>query len=145
MELIIDATILFCALIGKGVTKQIIFSKFIKLSCPETLFNEVEEHKPRIKELSRLSSVELEALLGELKKKIEPFKLSEYDKFLKQANSLISDKDDTEYLALSLAFNKMPIWSNDPHFKKQSIVEVFNTKELVDKLKSLGYKFLASA
>ncbi len=63
MELVIDATILFTGLIGKGVTKEIIFSK-------------------------------------------------------------------------SLALNKCPIWSNDPHFKEQSLVRVFTTEELVEYLKS---------
>ncbi|MBI2130124.1 hypothetical protein HYU07_07915, partial [Candidatus Woesearchaeota archaeon] len=117
----------------------------VKLHCPESLSKEVEEHKSRIKILSNLPSTELDLLLKKLKEKIKSFSLSEYEKFLKQANSLISDKEDTEYLALSLALNKMPIWSNDPHFKKQSIVEVFNTKELVDKLKSRGHKFPNSA
>lgn len=76
-----------------------------------------------------------------MKNRIESIPKERFEKFLEQANSLISDKEDTEYLALSLALNKTPIWSNDPHFKEQSAVEVFTTKQLVDKLKSLGYKF----
>ena len=143
MELVIDATVLFTGLIGAGVTKDIISSGVVKLYSPEYLSDEFEKHKPRIEALSKLSSKEMDELFAKLKSKIKSVPKEKFDKFLKQANSLISDKDDTEYLALSLAFNKMPIWSNDPHFKEQSIVEVFNTKELVDKLKSLGYKFSA--
>lgn len=56
MELVIDATILFCGLMGKGVTKDIIFSEFIRLYSPEYLFDEFEEHKSRIKNISGLSS-----------------------------------------------------------------------------------------
>ncbi len=145
MELVIDATVLFTGLIGTGTTKDIIFSDAVKLYCPESLFKEVEEHKSRIKILSNLSSVELNLLLNKLKEKIKSFSLSKYEKFIKQSNSIISDKDDTEYLALSLALNKIPVWSNDPHFKEQSLVKVFNTKELVEKLKSLGYMFLTPA
>ncbi len=140
MELIIDASILFCALIGKGVTKEIIFSTAIELFSPKNLFDELEEHNSRIKELSNLSSDEFTSLLGELCRKINIKPLSSYEKFLKQSNSLISDTDDTEYLALSLALNKMPVWSNDPHFKQQSLAKVFNTEELVKHLKSRGYK-----
>lgn len=136
MELVIDATILFTGLIGKGVTKEIIFSESVVLCCPEALFNEAEEHKSRIKILSGLSSNELEALLGKLKDAIRIFPRPEYEEFLKEANNLISDPNDTEYLALSLALNKCPIWSNDPHFKKQSEVRVFTTSELVKLLKS---------
>lgn len=138
MELIVDATVVFTGIIGTDVTKEIIFSKPVKLYCPETLFNEVEEHKSRIKFLSCLASFELEELLGKLKSTIKPFPLSKYESFLGEANKLISDPDDTEYLALSLSMNKCPIWSNDPHFKEQSLVKVFTTEELVEYLKSKG-------
>ena len=136
MELIVDATILFTGLTGRGVTKDIIFFESIKLYCPESLFNEVEEHKSRIKFISKLPSSDLEFLLSRFKAKIITLPLSEYEEFLKEANSLISDPDDTEYLALSLALNKCPIWSNDPHFKKQSVAQVFTTKDLVELLKA---------
>ena len=136
MELVIDATILFTGLIGKGVTKKIMFSKSVELCSPEALFNEAEEHKFRIKILSGLSSAELEALSDKLRDAIKTFPRSKYEEFLKEANSLISDPDDTEYLALSLALNKCPIWSNDPHLKKQTLVKVFTTKELAEFLKS---------
>ena len=136
MELVVDATVVFTGIIGTGVTKKLIFSKFIKLHCPESLFSEVEEHKSRIKILSGLSSAELGELLIKLKNTIKPFPLYKYEKFLNEANKLISDPDDTEYLALSLSMDKCPIWSNDPHFKQQSAARVFTTKELVELLKS---------
>ena len=132
----VDATVVFTGLIGKGVTKEIIFSKSVKLHCPEALFNEIDEHKSRIKFLSGLSSTEFEGILAELKGAIKPFSLSKYEKFLNEANSLISDPGDTEYLALSFAMGKCPIWSNDPHFKEQSLIRVFTTAELVEFLKS---------
>lgn len=136
MEAVVDATILFTGLIGKGVTKDIIFLKPIKLYCPEALFMEIEEHKSRIKLISGLTSSDLEFLLGKFKTKITSFPLSKYEEFLKDANSLTSDPEDTEYLALSLALGKYPIWSNDSHFKEQSLIKVFTTNELVDFLKS---------
>src|SRR3989344_4808162 len=136
MELVVDATILFTGLIGKGVTKEIISLKSVVLCCPEALFKEVGEHKSRIKILSGLSSAELEVLFAKLIDVIMIFPKPEYEEFLKEANNLVSDFDDTEYLALSLALNKCPIWSNDPHFKGQSTVQVFTTKELVELLKT---------
>lgn len=141
MELVVGATILFCALIGKGVTKEIIFSNAVKLYAPEYLFDEFEKHRPRVKILSGVSSSEFDELFDKLKNRIEQVSRLKFEKFLTQANSLISDKDDTEYLALSLTFNKVPIWSNDPHFKGQSVVKVFTTERLVKHLKSLGHKF----
>lgn len=141
MKLVIDATVLLTGLIGTGVTKEIVFSKSVELYAPEYLFEEFEKHKSRIKVLSKLSSDEVNLIFEKLRNKIKSVPKEEFAKYLAEANSLISDKEDTEYLALSLALNKMPIWSNDPHFKEQSKVKVFTTKQLVDKLKSSGHEF----
>ena len=86
--------------------------------------------------LSSLSSSEVDSLISKLTGHINIVEKSEFDAFLDEANKLISDPDDTEYLALSLSMNKCPIWSNDPHFKEQSLVKVFTTAELAGFLKS---------
>lgn len=140
-KLIVDATVLFTALTGRGVTKDIIFSNVVTLYSPEYLFEEFEEHKPRIKELSALSSNELDILFEKLKSRITPVPKKQFERFLKEANKLVTDKDDTEYVALSLSMNKTAIWSNDTDFKEQSIVKVLTTSELVKYLKSSGHKF----
>ena len=67
-----------------------------------------------------------------------------FNHLISKANKLISDEDDTEYLATSLALNKTPLWSEDKHFKETKVTElvnVFNTKELVDYLKSREFDF----
>jgi len=137
MELVIDAGIIFTGLTGFGITKKILFLKELKLYSPKQLLEELNEHKPRILKLSSLSSDEVEELLKLIKERISFVPEKSFESFLKQTNSSIPDKEDTSYFALALS-KAIPIWSNDEHFKKQSLAEVFNTKELVEKLKSLG-------
>jgi predicted nucleic acid-binding protein len=137
MELVIDAGIVFTGLTGFGITKKILFLKGLKLYSPEQLLEELNEHKPRILKLSSFSSDEIEELLRLIKERISFVPEKSFESFLEQANSSIPDKDDTSYLALGLKLN-CHIWSNDLHFKRQSLIEVFNTKELVEKLKLLG-------
>ena len=144
MDLVIDASIVFTGLTGVGITKEIIFSDVIVLYSPEFLFDEIDKYKSRITELSGLSKQELEIILNKLRSRIIIVPREKFENFLATANSLISDKDDTEYLALSLSMNKLPIWSNDLHFTKQSVVKVFTTSELTHVLKSLGYTFSPS-
>ena len=138
MELVIDASILFTSLIGTGVTKDIIFSGVVMLYAPEYLFEELEKHKERVRELSGLASSEFDILVEKLKLVIQLVPKRHFDSLLKEANAMVSDKGDTEYVALALSMNKLPIWSNDPDFKEQSAVKVFNTAELVGHLKSCG-------
>ena len=141
MELIIDASILFTALIGTGVTKDIMFSEEVTLYAPEYLFEEFAEHRKRVEELSGLTANDFESLLEKLKLVIKPVPKEQFEKFLKEAYKMVSAEGDTEYIALSLSMNKVPVWSNDVHFKKQSDVKVFDTAELVSHLKSSGTLF----
>ncbi len=138
LRLVVDATVLFTGLIGKGVTKSLFFSDNLELLAPEFLFEEFSEHKSRIKSISALPAADIDFLMEKLEDTINVVKKSKFEKFLKEASSLINDPEDTEYLALSLSLDKCPIWSNDPHFKKQSLVRVFTTNELVEHLKSEG-------
>ena len=157
MELIIDASILFTALVGTGVTKDIIFSKDVTLYAPEYLFEEFAEHRARIEKLSGLSAKDFDSLLEtqigssrlgpvaaatwELKLVIKQVPKERFEGFRKEAHKTISAEDDTEYVALSLSMDKVPVWSNDIHFKKQSVIKAFNTAELVLHLKSSGKTF----
>ena len=141
MELIIDASILFTALIGTGVTKDIIFSGTVTLYAPEFLFDEFAEHKARIEELSGLTEEDFDSLLEKLKSAIKSVPKEQFESFLKEAHKMVPVEGDMEYVALSLSMNKVPVWSNDMHFKKQSAIKVFDTAELVTQLKSLGSLF----
>ena len=136
VELVLDFGIVFTGLTGTGVTKALLFSKNIKLFAPEYIFDELKEHLSRIKALSSLSSSDVDLLTSKLRGHIKIVEKSKFEAFLDEANKLISDPSDTEYLALSLSMNKCPIWSNDPHFKEQSAVQVFTTNELVEFLKA---------
>ena len=55
--------------------------------------------------------------------------------FENRAKSLISHETDIPFLALALELD-IPLWSNDPHFKQQSLVKVFTTEELIKVLSS---------
>lgn len=141
MDLIVDATVVFTGIIGMGVTKEIIFSSPVNLFSPQHLFNEVNEHKPRLLELSKLSEVELDELLSRIKSKISVIPKLKFSSYLEQARSLVNDIDDEPYIALSLSMGMVPIWSNDPHFERQSLIPIFDTAKLVRHLKSVGYSF----
>ncbi len=136
MELVLDASILFTALIGTGITKDIIFSKEVTLYAPEYLFEEFAEHKARVEELSGLTPNDFNSLLEKLKLVIKPVPKERFEKFLTEAHKMVPAEGDTEYVALSLSMKKLPIWSNDMHFKKQSAIKTFYTADLVVALKS---------
>ncbi len=134
MQLVVDASIVFTALTGRGVTKDIIFSNDVELYAPEDLLDEIEEHWPRIKELSGLSEENLVRLFELIKLRTSIVQRNAFDVMLKEAVSLI-DKEDAPYIALSLALGKIAVWSNDSDLKRQQSVPVSTTSELVSHLK----------
>jgi len=100
---------------------------------PDFIKSEFAEHKDRCLSYSKLSEHEFEIRQAELEKNITFFRLSEYRDFLDISANALPDPDDADFLALALAVNA-EIWSNDPHLKQQSLVRVYSTKELIDKL-----------
>lgn len=134
MRLIADTNIAFSLLKKGSFTRRLAHKYSLDLYSHKFILEELEEHSEELCELLQVSENKFERIkdilsrLVNLKVKVSPQQLN-------WAKSLISDPDDTPYLALALKLN-CPIWSEDPHFKEQSVREVFTTKELKDFLES---------
>jgi len=63
-------------------------------------------------------------------------KIGEYKRFLSKAKEISPDPDDVDFFALAFKL-ECGIWSNDAELKKQSLVEIFSTKDLVERSKQL--------
>ncbi|MBI5158991.1 hypothetical protein HY992_02620 [Candidatus Micrarchaeota archaeon] len=130
MDVVIDANILFAILIKKGITERILLANELHLYAPEYLFAEFKEHETEILKITKRNKSEFARLINVLERRIELLPVSEFKHCVKEAERLLLDKDDAAYLAICLA-KKMPLWSNDNHFKMQSEVKVFTTQELI--------------
>jgi len=126
MELIIDANILMSALVlTNGFTYDLIFREDLKLFAPEYLLEEFEEHKDEIVEKSGLTEEELDLFLSLISARINFIEKQEFEGFIKKAEEVTPDLDDTEYIALALKQN-CPIWSNDKKLKGQENVKIYS-------------------
>ena len=139
MELIVDANELFSAIIAKGrdiQTKKldILFSEKIKLFAPTLLFKELNKQKnlEDIKFKSGFSDEDLKVFVKILELRIDTISDEEISEKISEAEELSTHAKDTLYFAAALK-KECPIWSGEKRFKKQTRVEVFNTKELIDK------------
>ena len=121
MLLVIDANILFSAIIARSKTCDLMFSERIQLITPEFLFIELEEHKDEIIAKSSLSEDDFNEFVNFLKERIDIIPGQEFERFL------------TEYFALAMRFDAA-IWSNDKRLKKQSLIKVFSTSDLISSL-----------
>ena len=128
MEFVVDANVLFALCNKKSATSLFVVESNPQLYAPSFAFGELAKYKKELLEKSNLG--DLNSAFTQLKALVSFVNEIKYTAEIEKAMKLIKDPKDVAYLALAL-FQDMPIWSNDAHFKEQSLVQVFTTKELL--------------
>lgn len=130
MQLVVDTNILISFFRENPVRFIILNSQSLdlKLYSPEHCWQELLKIKPAISKYSKLSLEQVDLIFDELKEFIKIVSDELSKQFKSEAKQLVHDKD-VPLFALALKLNS-PIWSNEPGFKKQSSVKIFNTEDL---------------
>jgi predicted nucleic acid-binding protein len=131
MELVIDANILFAALIKQNVTSDLIFSNDLHLYAPEFLYDEFFKYKNLIKQKTGATDEEIELLSKIFKRRMIVVPKEEIEEYISFAEKISPDIKDIPYVALALKL-EIPIWSNDKDLKfKQDRIKVLTTREIL--------------
>jgi len=134
MLLVVDANVVFSALIKRGKTLDIFIlnreSKRFDFVAPEYLMIEVEEHTHELLKKTGLSIEALRKVLAFLEREIEFVPFEEFTELYEKAERTSPDPDDVPYFALALKFTG-DIWSNDKALKNQSLIKVLSTGEVL--------------
>ncbi len=133
----VDANILFAALIKEGSTADLLISDKLQLFAPEFLFEEFRKYEDLILEKTQRSKEEFNHFLEILQEEITIIPQDSITPFLDQAGKISPDPKDTVYLALALAI-KSNIWSNDKNLKeRQNKVKIYTTDEIIEMVRVL--------
>ena len=134
MDFVLDANILFAALIRDSHTRHIILISDNNFYIPEFFFEELKNKIDELTEKTNLAKEKLEEILLEmiLSSGIKIVPKQEIDEFMEKATFISPDPDDIPYFALALKL-ACPIWSNDGKLKDQNVVRIYNTKEFTEK------------
>ena len=132
MDLVVDANILFSALIKNGTTRSLMIFERFNLYSAEYLFEEFEKHIKEIRTKIKINKNELKDLLNILllESNITFIPLNDLKPFKEKAMQISPDPKDAVYFSVALKLN-CPIWSNDKKLKNQNHVKVFSTSDLV--------------
>ena len=130
MQLVVDTNILISFFRENPVRFIILNSGLIdlKLLIPDRVIEELIKNKPDILKYSKLNSSQFDEALSNLTTFIEVVPNNLFKQYGPMAKKLIHEKDIPMF-ALALKLN-CPIWSNEPAFKEQFSVKIFNTSEL---------------
>jgi len=139
MLIVIDANELFSLLIqGSKSSKEIFLSKNIELVAPEFLLNELANNKEELLFKTHRTEDEFSELLSVFKDRVKLIPEQDFCQFMPEADKIFpKHTKDAPYFAIALMLN-CPIWSEEKLLKRQTKVQIFDTKELFDKLNSIS-------
>ncbi|MHC1590663.1 MAG: PIN domain-containing protein [Candidatus Helarchaeales archaeon] len=105
MKLVVDANILFAALIKKSKTAELILNEKISLFAPEFLFDEFMKYQEYIIEKTHRTEADFKKFLRIMKKKIKIIPSGKIAPLLGQASKISPDPKDAVYCACALFIN----------------------------------------
>lgn len=133
MELVLDANILFAALIKDSKTTELLLDARLKLFLPEFALQEFAKYEKELLQKTHRTKGEFYEIFAILQKIIKIMPREEFKSKIKEATKISPDKGDIDYFALALKLN-LPIWSNDKKLKKQNKVKIYSTEEIMTQL-----------
>jgi predicted nucleic acid-binding protein len=135
VDLIVDANIIFAALIRESITAKLLFVDDLHLYTPEFLLDEVKKYQKYLSNKTHRTKEEFESIYNVIKKRIVFIPMNYITPFIKKADKISPDPDDSVYFAAALKMN-ISIWSNDKRLTKQDKVKIYATHNLYEMYKS---------
>jgi len=139
MRLVVDTNVLLTAFWKNSAFGNISRLPNLTLNSPEYALEEIRGHRAEITKKAGIDSARFEQELGALSKQMRFFKEEEYRSSLKVVSKSLKELplhergavlDDIDFLALAHE-RRCALWSNDALLKRQEIVDVLSTRELV--------------
>lgn len=133
MKLVVDTNVLMTYFWKNSQTRKIIVRNDLELISPEFSLEEINKYKDEIMKKAKISEDEFKVSKIDLAIYVKFFSMNEYKVFLKKALEISPDSNDIDFIALALKTN-LPLWSNDRKLKKQNIIKIYSTEEMIKKL-----------
>ena len=131
MMLVVDANVLFAALIKNSTTVELLFEEYLTLYTPEFIMSEFSKYEDVLLSKTKRTKEQFIEIMHMLKEIITVVPKEEYSKFMNKAEKISPDTKDVAYIALALKLN-CGIWSNDKKLKEQTEVNVHSTNEIME-------------
>lgn len=130
MKLVVDANILFAAIINDGISAELIVKNDIY--APQFILDEINKHESTIRKKTNRTYEDMQMFLEILNRTINIVHKEVFEPYLNEATQISPDINDVAYIALAIKLN-YPLWTNDKELKeKQSRVKIYNTKEIIE-------------
>lgn len=142
MKIVVDANIIFAALIKDSTSRALIMFLEAEFYFPEDMLVEIQKYKELIKKKAGFSKEKFNMNLKKIFEYVQLVPYKEIEDHIKKAQEIMKDIDpkDAVLLAVFMAHKDSIIWSTDPHLKMQKLISVVTTKELLPIYKERYYQ-----
>lgn len=131
MDLVANTNVLFSFFNKHSSARNIFLFGKVFLCSPEFALEELGKHKHTILKRFSIDESHFKVVHNFLKANVLFVPENMYSEFLSKAKEVSPDPNDIDFFALALKLG-LPLWSNDKELKKQSVVKVYSTKELIE-------------
>lgn len=132
-RIVVDASVLVASLMADGRARHALLHSPATLYAPPRVFEELEAKAGKIAKRARVNQATVEALLADLRHRIEIVPEALLAPFLSEARARTlsaSAEGDEDYVAAALAL-EAPIWTYDRDFSRIREVRVIGTADVV--------------
>lgn len=136
MKLILDTNVFFSGIIKDSITRKILLHPDYEFYIPDFFLIELKKYEEYLINKTGLEKLKFKQLLNDILENIYLVPINEYSDKLIKAKEIIGniDKKDIPFIAVALSFKNNGIWTDDKHFKEQSEIKIYSTKELIVEL-----------
>ncbi len=133
MKFVVDTNILVSFFRPNPVNELISKSKSLNLQLfsSQYIIEELKKNKSDVIKYSGLNEEHFNEKLSELLSFLSLIPEESFKKFESSSKQISPHDKDAPVFALALFLNS-PIWSNEPAFKLQSRIKIFNTRDMIE-------------
>ena len=133
MRLVIDSNRVIAALLKDSTSREILLHEEFNFYAPDYLQAEIQRYKAYLSEKVKQPESQIDAMLHLLIAEITLVPYGEFKGEMQRAIAIMGDIDekDVPFMAVGLGIAADGIWTEDKHFKKQTKLKVYSTKDLI--------------
>ena len=131
-SLVVDANVLFGALLRDSTNRNLILHGQLDLHAPDWLWDELERNRAFLVKKSRVTNAAFDLLMEGLRDHVRSIPLAAIEPHMEAALGRLNDEDelDAPYVAAALAIGG-GVWSHDKALGEKAGVPVFTTGEIL--------------
>lgn len=136
MKLVIDTNRIMAGFLRDSTSRKIILHDAFSFYAPDYIETELFKHRSYLVKKAKISEPDFEILMNILLERVTLVPFEDFGQEYDQAMQIMKtiDENDSPFLAVGIALGIKGIWTEDRHFLRQNLLNVYSTGNLVERI-----------